>query len=331
MEGRVEQFQRNVKLECLLKEINEDLKVSELAVLQQEHKKKYPIILVMGALRSGTTLMMQWLANTGEFGYPSNLLSRFYDAPIIGAKIQNLLLNPEYDFRNEIFDFSKKVEYNSQNGKTQGALAPNEFWYFWRRFFLYQELQQDYISNQELNESFDKQVFVKELMGICDVFKKPFAMKGMIANYNIEFLDQILQNVVFIYVKREPCANIESVLEARIRQFGDVNQWYSFRIPEMEQLIKIREPEIQVAGQLYYINKAIENGLSKVSENRKMVVQYEDFCDHPEIYYHQLREKLCHQGFHISQRYIGEARFSNTRTNVETRIKEGYSKFIDMI
>jgi len=42
----------------------------------------------VGALRSGTTLFMQWLANTGVFSYPTNILSQFFGAPVIGAKIQ---------------------------------------------------------------------------------------------------------------------------------------------------------------------------------------------------------------------------------------------------
>lgn len=64
-------------------------------------------------------------------------MSRFYKAPIIGAKMQRLLLDPEFNFRNELTDiFSRNIGYLSENGKTQGALAPNEFWFFGGGFFL---------------------------------------------------------------------------------------------------------------------------------------------------------------------------------------------------
>ena len=140
---RRKEFQRNEKLEEFLKEINFDLEIAEKELLKKEYED-YPVVLVMGALRSGTTLLTQWLANTNEFAYPTNVLSRFYQAPIIGAKIQRLLFDREYNFRNEIRDFNQEINYSSENGKTRGALAPNEFWYFWRRFFQYEELSIDF-------------------------------------------------------------------------------------------------------------------------------------------------------------------------------------------
>ena len=84
---RTETFSRNVRLEVLLKEINSSLWVAEKEILKEDQATEFPMLFVMGPMRSGTTLFMQWLANTGLVAYPTNLLSRFYQAPIIGAKI----------------------------------------------------------------------------------------------------------------------------------------------------------------------------------------------------------------------------------------------------
>lgn len=328
MEKREKKFERNPYLETYLKEINADLEFTEKELLNRQYEV-YPVILVMGALRSGTTLTTQWLANTGEFAYPTNLLSRFYKAPIIGAKIQRLLLDEKYNFRNEITDFEKNISYSSQNGKTQGALSPNEFWYFWRRFFPYENLPIDYMPDEELEMIFDKENFVKELMGIANVFHKPFVMKGMIANYNIPFLNQILRKVVFVHVKREPCTNIASVLEARKRQLGDERQWYSFRIPQMQELLKFDDPAMQAAGQVCYINQAVEKGLEAVAEERKMEICYEEFCDNPKQYYRLLCQKLDKQGFSISDSYHGAERFRISRKETEERVLQAYQKFME--
>ena len=56
--------------------------------------ERFSKVFVVGALRSGTTLFTQWLATTGLTAYPTNLLSRFYGAPLVGAKIQQLLTDP---------------------------------------------------------------------------------------------------------------------------------------------------------------------------------------------------------------------------------------------
>ena len=42
------------------------------------------------------------------------------------------------------------------------------------------------------------------------------------------------------------------------------------------------EPPInQIAGQVYYISKKIEKDLEKISNERKTIIHYEDFCVNP--------------------------------------------------
>jgi hypothetical protein len=264
-------------LEKLLNELNENLQPAESQLIsrhQQTTGMKYPLILVMGPLRSGTTLFTQWLANTGLIAYPTNLLSRFYQAPIIGAKIQLLLTDPRFNFRDELGEFVQQAEYKSDNGKTKGVLAPNEFWYFWRRFLA--EPGRDVWTDHELRQSMDTRTLRAELAGMMDVFQKPFAAKGMLFNYNIPFLDSVLDKVLFVQIKRDPVANAASVLEARKRQLGSEAAWYSFLIPEYEELRNL-DPISQAAGQVHFINRAVSNGLSTVAENRKLVIDYEEF------------------------------------------------------
>ena len=210
-DGRTTTFSRNARLEALLKEINSSLWVTEKELLKHDRGTELPMLFVMGPMRSGTTLFMQWLANTGLIAYPTNLLSRFYQAPIIGAKIQLLLTDPRYNFRDELGEFTQQSEYKSENGKTKGVLAPNEFWYFWRRFLA--EPGRDVWSDDELRKSMDTQTMLAELAGIMNVFEKPFAAKGKLFNYNIPFLDSLFDKVIFIHIKRDPVANIASVLE----------------------------------------------------------------------------------------------------------------------
>ena len=296
-------------LENLLNELNEDLQPTEnllAARYQQTTGMQYPLILVMGPLRSGTTLFTQWLANTGLVAYPTNLLSRFYQAPIIGAKIQLLLTDPRFNFRDELGEFVQQVKYKSENGKTKGVLAPNEFWYFWRRFLT--NPARDVWTDDELLQSMDSCTMLAELAGIMDVFAKPFAAKAMLFNYNIPFLDSIFEKVLFVQIKRDPIANVASVLEARKRQLGSESEWYSFKIPEYEQL-KGLDPVTQSAGQVHYIDHAVSTGLSRVPSGRKLTVEYERFCANPASVFNALCEKLGYS----DQSYKGPASFRVTR------------------
>ncbi len=302
-------FQRNTLLEDLLIGLNAELQPAEenLVARYLDQTTPYPVILIMGPLRSGTTLFIQWLANTGLVSYPTNLLSRFYQAPIIGAKIQLLLSDPRYNFRDELGEFAQQAEYKSENGKTKGVLAPNEFWYFWRRFLA--EPERDVWTNDELRQSMDTKTMMAELAGMMEIFKRPFAAKAMLFNYNIPFLDSIFEKVLFVRLKRDPLTNVASVLEARKRQLGSESEWYSFKIPEYERLQGL-DSITQATGQVYYINKAVSDGIAKLAHHRKLVVQYEDFCVKPHSVFLQLLDKL---GKENSRLYTGPEKFEITR------------------
>ncbi|OGO60705.1 MAG: hypothetical protein A2029_15465 [Chloroflexi bacterium RBG_19FT_COMBO_47_9] len=305
---RQKEFQRNENLESLLKEINGLIGPVEDRILQNFSMPEYPVVLIVGCGRSGSTLIMQWLASTGQFGYPTNLLSRFYQAPYLGARIQQLLTDPRFNFRDEFQDFNNTFSYDSDLGKTQGILAPNEFWYFWRRFFHYGDIQ--YLDQRSL-EGVDRARFAAELASLEAAFEKPFAMKGMIINWNIPFVSNILDKVLFVYIKRHPILNVQSMLEAREKFYADRSLWYSFKPPEYN-FLKDLNPMEQVSGQVYFTNAAIEEGLSQIDPNRWLIVEYEAFCENPKQVFLSILEKFTRQGFYFDWPYIGMQRFDTT-------------------
>jgi len=310
-EGRTEQFSRVSELEVLLNELNTNLEDANDKYLA-DSTERYSKIFVVGPLRSGTTLFTQWLASSGLVSYPTNLLSRFFGAPLVGAKIQQLLTDPRYNFRNEILDFNSDINFSSDNGKTKGALAPNEFWYFWRRFLPFDEL--DYMPAKELREKANLEGLRDELNTLANIFEKPFAMKAMIMNQNIPQLAEQFEKPLFVWIRRDPIFNIQSALEARKRQYGDIKTWYSFKIREFPEL-KSLDPLESVTGQIFEINRSVERDIEKLPEHQKLVVQYEDFCKRPEYYYHEIVRCLKEQknyGLTEAPPYTGETHFSNT-------------------
>ena len=86
-ENRTEKYTRVSALEVLLKDLNSNLASANENYLENS-SERFSKIFVMGPLRSGTTLFTQWLASSGLVAYPTDLLSRFFGAPLVGAKIQ---------------------------------------------------------------------------------------------------------------------------------------------------------------------------------------------------------------------------------------------------
>jgi hypothetical protein len=328
MVERTKKFRRNEDLEDLLKELNELLEPLENNIIRQYDTPKFQLVLLVGCARSGSTLMMQWLANTGEFAYPTNFLSRFYAAPYIGAKIQQMLTNPKYRYRDEFSDFGRPITFSSELGKTSGVLAPNEYHYFWRRFFNYGEIQ--YLDEIDL-EKVDTHNFCAELAAMEAALEKPLAMKGLIINWNIPFVYRVLPHTLFIYIKRNPIYNAQSLIEARENFLGDRKQWYSFKPPEYHFLENLDQYQ-QVAGQVYFTNRAIEQGLIWVNKRNWMTITYEEFCQFPEKTYQNIRDKLAFHGYALSPKYEGPKHFTSTNCiRLENEhfnmIERAYEKF----
>lgn len=284
-EQRTGEFSRNAGQESLLEKLSADLPAAESRALNEYRGQRpsIPPVFVMGAPRCGSTLFMQWLAATGAFAYPTNLLSRFWSAPITGARIQKLLTDPAYDFRDELYNLKYEPDFSSHHGKTTGALAPNEFWYFWRHLGFTNQFQRE----SELSESLDAETLSAELAGLTAELGKPFATKGMIFNEHIPLMARLIPNAIFVWIRRQPEYNIQSLLQARERQLGDLRRWYSFEIEAYPKLAEL-DPVASVSGQVAAIHQAIANGLQSLPPHRKLTVEYADFCQAPESVYRTL-------------------------------------------
>ncbi|MBK8443064.1 MAG: sulfotransferase [Sphingobacteriales bacterium] len=256
--------------------------------ISETYSSNFPKIFIMGCARSGTTLLAQFLAQYTKFCYPSNLISRFYYAPKIGALLQKLFF--DLDIRKELLgDYDRLFEFESDLGKTQHILSPNEFWYFWRRFFTFnQEIQQ--LTVDELKKV-DFKGFEQGLESIQQVYKAPIFLKGMMLNWHIPELIKNLDNAFIIFTERNLAENAQSILEARNHYFGNYNEWFSFKPEEYDDLKKL-SPIEQVIGQVYYTNNAIKEGLKQISNKNYIHIQHEDFCANPNKFLNNLFDIL---------------------------------------
>ena len=286
---RSNEFRRNSLLEDALYEMSALLGPGEAIAEEPLSEPEQPVLFVIGAPRSGTTLSMQTLASSGVFGYPSNLLSRFYAAPYIGTLVQKIATDPDYDFKNEMSGgLLLQKEFVSEIGKTIGALQPSEFWYFWRRFI--PNDQPRHISPEE-ESKIDITGFRKGVAALEKGLSKPIVMKGLILQYNLPLLLRIFPKALFLFVRREPVSNIKSLLIAREKHTGDRNVWFSVMPPGWEALPG-QTPKRQVAGQILLTNHHIEQALKILPPLNQFTYEYEDLCTDPAAWLNQVAEKI---------------------------------------
>jgi hypothetical protein len=319
---RSPEFQRNKKLEEVLKEVNN---LIENIVSLKRSSPKYPIIFIIGVPRCGSTLFLQWIASLNTFGYPSNLIARFYKSPYLGARIQQILI--DYDIDGQI-DFNRKIAFKSKLGRSNGALSPSEFWYFWRRFFHFGEIQ--VLSEKEL-KNVDYKNFVGNIAGLEAALNKPLAMKAMILNWHLSLLSSLFKHVLFVNIKRNPFFNAQSLLLARKKFFSDINRWYSYK-PKEYTFLKKLTPFQQVAGQVYYTKQSIGDGLKKIDPSRYINVDYETFCVNPLKYFKIILKKFEEMGCKLPEKYSGLKSFVNSnKLRLQSKEKDeilGYYKTI---
>lgn len=281
-------FTRNVDLEALLSQINGYLRHAEQAQ-PEPPPLQYPLILLVGAPRSGTTLFMQWLQATRRIAVPTNLISRFYAAPAFGVMLQRLLFDPNYRYRDEL-DLATDTEpgFGSTLGKSKGPLGHNGFFFFWREFFPLAESRP--LSDEDL-----ARVDTESLRRACARFaasvEMPLAMKAYLVQYHVRLLEQALGRVLLVHITREPTAVMSSLLQVRRTLYGDESRWWGCRPPGIDALADA-EPALQVAGQVALTDKSIRAELATIPAHKQFTVRYEELCDAPAQVWKQLRARI---------------------------------------
>ena len=301
---RSNEFKPTPKLDNLITELRRILEPVQEQLNKQYQAPKYPVVVVLGNPRSGTTILTQILAGTGYFAYPTNFLSRLAYAPWIGAMIQQMLFNPVYDFRGELSDIQSASGFTSTLGKTIGTLAISEFFHFWRKFFPTHD--PGYIP-EELLEKVDVDRMRSELASIESVFNKPFMSKGKMMQHNITFFAEKVPELFFIHIKRDPMYVMQSVMMSRRKYYGTDKIWWSVKPKEFEFLAQM-PPTYQVAGQVLYTLQDIDHGLESVNESRKMIFSYESLCENPKQIFKELQIKFSQYGYPLGD-YNLERRF----------------------
>jgi len=256
-------------LDDVILKVNHKLKELEKEYIQQFDKPEGPVFFIVGAPRSGTTLLLQTIINHFHIGYINNFIAKFWEAPVIGSIL----------FKS-LGEFKPELAYHSEGGFTGEIYGPHEFGYFWRGYFNYGE-------THALSESDHRKIDVlsltREIAGLESIQGKPLVFKNPAAlSLQIDFLAKYIPNSYFIYIRRDPFYIAQSLYLKRLEKFKDPGAWYSVK-PAMYTHLIHKSPAGQIAGQVFYTIKKMEYDLSSLSPDRFFTLDYEKFCRHPDL------------------------------------------------
>ena len=223
----------------------------------------YRPLFVIGAPRSGSTLITQVITDAFDIGYLSNLHCQFFGAPVLADKLFHPL------------NVKKPSEYTSEYGNTKEPYAPAECGEFWYRFFCRTPA---YITIDDVKDN-KMNYFRRTVSALMKAQDRPVLFKNLFATLRIRPINKYIPEALFIVIKRDVVDNGHSILQGRMQVHGDYRPWWSVPPPEVETLQNL-PPEQQVIEQIRQLHALIERDIEegKIDANRFLTISYEAFC-----------------------------------------------------
>lgn len=223
-------------------------------------------IFILGAPRTGSTLLYQAVSSRFGLPYVSNLTNdRFAETPIVGFAIQKALPPAE-------------ITYTSRYGTTQGALQPSEGSAVMRRWF--GGGHPSAVVSTTLRAGM-KEHFLATLRAANSLFGRPLVIKNAWNCFRIRCLAETLPHARFIWIRRDVAAAAKSDLAARHVRHGTSTTWNSATPANLKELQRL-PPHAQVVENQYAFNTTLDRDLRSFAQGRWARVLYEEFCRDPE-------------------------------------------------
>lgn len=244
--------------------------------LEEEHATLH----IVGAPRSGTTLLNQLVCSCLDVGYVNHLIAAFWRAPVFGIRLSRKLLGD-----------APQSTYESEFGRTSGITEPHEFGYFWSSLLGYREPLQKAPDEDDIDWGRMRKV----LLNMSDAFGRPAVYKSFYLGWHIERMLEVFTKACFVWIRRNPTQNALSLLKMRRQFLGSAEKWVSLKPREYEGLKDAPYWE-QVAGQVYYLERTFAEQIARVGGRNVLLVRYEELCDRPRDVLERIRRVLTANG-----------------------------------
>lgn len=258
-----ENYKKNERFEQVISSLNNQLELAQRGLLEDK-KETYSTLHILGAPRSGTTLVSQVIPSYLNVAHINNFIAAFWKAPIYGIELSKKLIGEHY-----------KSAFSSDFGRTNSISEPHEFGYFWNHHLKYEGLQQQ---SKKHETKIDWGNLVHLLNNMTHAFEKPIVFKSFLMGFHASRFHQEMPKSKFIYVKRNLADNVMSILKLRKQLNGDIDTWGSIKPIQYEELKSLSVIE-QVVGQILCLENEYLNQLEEIPEADKLLISYEEVCE----------------------------------------------------
>jgi hypothetical protein len=220
----------------------------------------HPPVFIVGAPRSGSTLLYQLIVVRFDVGYLSNLHCRLFGAPALVERMAGRRLEPP-------------AVFSSDHGRTNGLAAPSECGPYWYRFF---RKSPQHVPLEEADAGALRNLRAS-VRALGDAAGRPVVFKNLLNSLRLEPLGEAFPEAIFLVVQRDLADNVASILAARRSVRGDETAWWSAEPPDVDRL-RGRPPEAQAEGQVRGIHELIDSAKQRLGADRFLDISYEHLC-----------------------------------------------------
>jgi len=220
---------------------------------------------IIGAPRTGSTILYQILTNEFDTLYINNLIDNFHRNFFFGFWLSN-----------ELFKGKPHNSFKSELGNTYefGLQAPSEcaaFWYRWiprgKHF-----VDKNEVSLTKIDE------IRKNIYSVINYYDKSLVFKNMNAGLRLRMLKDVAPQLKLIFIKRDPVLTAFSILNARKKYYNDENVWWSIKPKEYHDINKLNVYQ-QLVKQIYYIEKQIHMDIKLFPGENVIITSYNELTN----------------------------------------------------
>lgn len=223
-----------------------------------------PVLIVAGAPRSGTTLLLQTLAHHLPLQTINNLTSVFPRAPVLTSRLCARWLRP-------------RPTYDNFYGRTAGFAQPNDALYLWDRWLGTNRYVVPSQLSAEAAEAMRRFFAAWE-----QAFGRPVINKNNALATCLELIAGALPTAHFLVAEREAAYNVQSILAARRLIQGDVHRPYGVGDPDWRPPADAPpDPVADVCAQVLYHQRRAREQQQVLGSARLWIVPYEELCRAP--------------------------------------------------
>lgn len=270
-------FAKDPDEERFLEEFNATLAPAEEAAYR-DLDERLPTVHVIGAPRSGTTLLYQVLASALDVGYIDNLTAAFWRAPVTGLRLSRKL------------GLTPATTFGSDFGRTQGLSEPHEFGYFWNHHLAYPDLAE---RGADHERHIDWAGLRRVIVNMAEARRAPMVFKPMLLIWHLEAMVRAMPRTCYVWIRREPRDTALSILRMRQALRGTIDEWVSLRPAAARDATT---PWLQVALQVLSLERTIQAAADRLGPATILPVRYERLCAEPNAVIAEVRDMMDGKG-----------------------------------